>query len=107
MSSGRYENLTYGEVHVPCARGSCGRKGPKEVSKTRLASTDAEESKRTHAEDAATDTPVSVREKGAGRLWMGRGTWMAPHRNQEKRCRVGDLQLAPDAAKEEVKEHAQ
>ena len=107
MDRGRYDHLSYDQIHELYERRGTSRQDSKEVSKTRSAAMDAEESKRTLNEDDAAETSVTVTGK-RGRVPVDvAGNLDRSPRSHGKRCRVDDLHFASVVDKEEVKAHGQ
>ena len=86
VDRGRSDHLLFDQIHESRERQGCGRKDWKKVSGTRLASMDADESKRAPTGGDATDTSVAVAGK-RGRATVGvADNSDVPLRNQKTPC---------------------
>ena len=106
VDQGRYEDMSYDQIHQLCKRRGRCRKDSKEVSESRLDAVGAEARRRAFRGDTSMDTSVAA----TGKRNRGpEGVAENPDElqsYQDKRCRVGDLHLASDVGKEVAKEHA-
>ena len=102
IDHGKYDHLSYDQLREQCKKRSYKRKDSKVALKTRLASMDVEESKRTLTGDNAMNTSVSVTGK-RGRTPLDVAEYLD---GPVKRCCADALRVASVPDKEVVNQRA-